>query len=106
MNRADAQKDSGWSKLSHRSWGPAVTIRFITDSQRVKVLRSLHRENLPDHKPLSPESIDFLFDYIETLETELERTTDMRFTDTIGSLAEQDSYYMARATAGLKGSQD
>jgi hypothetical protein len=83
-----------------------MSIRFVTDSQRVKVLRSLHRDNLPDRRPLTPESIDFLFAYIETLESELERSTDLRFTDTITSLAEQDSYYMARATAGLKHSQD
>ena len=79
-----------------------MSIRFVTDSQRVKVLRSLHRDDLPDKRPLTGESIDFLFDYIETLETELERTTDSRPTDTISSLAEQDAYYMARATAGLK----
>jgi hypothetical protein len=80
----------------------AMSIRFHTDSQRVKVLRSLHRDNVPDKRPLKPESIDFLFAYIETLETELERTTGVQFTNTISSLAEQDSYYMARATAGLK----
>ncbi len=79
-----------------------MSIRFVTDSQRVKVLRSLHRDDLPGKRPLTQESIDFLFDYIETLETELERATGARFADTISSLAEQDSYYMARATAGLK----
>jgi hypothetical protein len=79
-----------------------MTIRFVTDSQRVKVLRSLHRDELPNKQPLTLESLDFLFAYIETLETELERTTGAQFTDTISSLAEQDSYYMARATAGLK----
>ena len=83
-----------------------MSIRFVTDSQRVKVLRSLQRDNLPVKQPLSSESIDFLFAYIETLETELERTTGSGFTDTIGSLAEQDSYYMARATAGLRNSDD
>jgi hypothetical protein len=83
-----------------------MSIRFATDSQRVKVLRSLHRDSLPDRNPLTLECIDFLFDYIETLETELERTTAVRFTDTISSLAEQDSYYMARANAGLKHSKD
>ena len=83
-----------------------MSIRFVTDSQRVKVLRSLHRDNRPDRSPLTPESIDFLFDYIETLETELERTTGAHFSDTISSLAEQDSYYMARATAGLKHSDE
>ena len=76
-----------------------MSIRFVTDSQRVKVLRSLHRDNLAVKKPLSSESIDFLFAYIETLETELERTTDTRSADTITSLAETDSYYMARAIA-------
>lgn len=83
-----------------------MSIRFVTDSQRLKVLRSLHRDDLPNRQPLTRESIDFLFDYIETLESELERTTDVRFTDTITSLAEQDSYYMARATAGLRQFQD
>jgi len=83
-----------------------MSIRFSTDSQRAEVLRSLHRDDLPNKRPLTPESIAFLFDYIETLETELERTTGAGFTDTIGSLAEQDSYYMARATAGLKHSGD
>jgi len=77
-----------------------MSIRFITDSQRAKALRSQHRIGLPVRQPLSPESIDFLFDYIETLETELQRTTDTRFTDdTISSLAETDPYYMARAIA-------
>ena len=52
-----------------------MSIRFVTDSQRVKVLRSLHGDNLPDKRPLTQESIDFLFAYIETLETELERAT-------------------------------
>jgi hypothetical protein len=83
-----------------------MSIRFVTDSQRVKVLRSLHRDNLPERRLLTTESIDFLFAYIETLETELERTTGAQFSDTISSLAEQDSYYMARATAGLKHSSD
>ena len=83
-----------------------MSIRFVTDWKRVKVLRSLHRDNGPDKRSLTPESIEFLFDYIETLETELERTTGVRFTDTITSLAEQDDYYMARATAGLKRSHD
>jgi hypothetical protein len=83
-----------------------MSIRFHTDSQRAKVLRSLHRDDSPDKRLLTPESIDFLFAYIETLETELERTTGASFTDTISSLAEQDSYYMARATAGLKRSGD
>jgi len=82
-----------------------MSIRFVTDSQRAKVLRSLHRDKLPNSPPLTRESIDFLFDYIETLETELERTSDVRFTETITSLAEQDSYYMARATAGLEHSE-
>ena len=76
-----------------------MSIRFITDSKRVKALRSQHRDCLPDTQPLTSESIDFLFDYIETLETELERTTDTRSADTISSLAETDSYYMARAIA-------
>jgi len=80
-----------------------MSIRFITDSQRVKALRSTHRDCLPAKQPLSSESIDFLFDYIETLETELERTTDTRLTDdTISSLAETDPYYMARANAAMK----
>lgn len=79
-----------------------MSIRFVTDSKRVKVLRSLHRDKLPGGERLTAESIDFLFDYIETLETELERTSDVRFTETITSLADQDAYYMARATAGLK----
>jgi hypothetical protein len=83
-----------------------MSIRFVTDSQRVKVLRNLHRDNLPAKQPLTSESIEFLFAYIETLETELERTTESGFTDTIGSLAEQDSYYMARATAALKHGND
>ena len=83
-----------------------MSIRFITDSQRVKVLRSLHRDEVPVKQPLSSESIDFLFAYIETLETELERTTDTRLTDTISSLAETDSYYMARATAATQHSDD
>jgi hypothetical protein len=79
-----------------------MSIRFSTDSQRAKVLRGLHRDDLPNKQPLTSESIDFLLDYIETLETELERTTGSEFTDSIGSIAEQDSYYLARATAGLK----
>jgi hypothetical protein len=83
-----------------------MSIRFITDSQRVKVLRSLHRDELPARQPLTSESIEFLFAYIETLETELERTTDTRLTDTTSSLAETDSYYMARATAAMKHSND
>jgi hypothetical protein len=83
-----------------------MSIRFITDSQRVKVLRTLHRDELPPKQPLTSESIEFLFAYIETLETELERTTDTRLTDTISSLAETDSYYMARATAGLRNTTD
>ena len=83
-----------------------MSIRFITDSQRVKVLRTLHRDGLPTKQPLTSESIEFLFAYIETLETELERTTGAPFTDTISSLAEQDSYYMARATAGLRNTTD
>jgi hypothetical protein len=83
-----------------------MSIRFVTDSQRAKVLRSLHRDDLSNKRPLTPESIVFLFDYIETLETELARTTGSEFTDTIGSLAEQDSYYMARATAGFKHSDE
>jgi hypothetical protein len=66
-----------------------MSIRFITDSQRVKVLRSLHRDGLPAKQPLTSESIEFLLAYIETLETELERTTVAPFTDTISSLAEQ-----------------
>jgi hypothetical protein len=83
-----------------------MSIRFITDSQRVKVLRSLHRDGLPAKQLLTSESIEFLFAYIETLETELERTTDTRLTDTVSSLAETDSYYMARATAGMKHPND
>jgi hypothetical protein len=83
-----------------------MSIRFITDSQRVKVLRSQHRDELPAKQPLTSESIEFLFSYIETLETELERTTDTRLTDTISSLAETDSYYMARATAAMQHSND
>ena len=83
-----------------------MSIRFVTDSQRVKVLRRLHRDNLPVKQPLTSESIEFLFAYIETLETELERTAGSAFADTVGSLAEQDSYYMARATAGLGNSSD
>jgi hypothetical protein len=83
-----------------------MSIRFITDSQRVKVLRSLHRDELPAKQPLTSESIEFLFAYIETLETELERTTDTRLADTVSSLAETDSYYMARATAAMKHSND
>ena len=80
-----------------------MSIRFITDSQRVKALRNLHRDCAPAKQPLSSESVDFLFDYIETLETELERTTDTRFTDdTISSLAETDPYYLARANALMK----
>jgi hypothetical protein len=79
-----------------------MSIRFVTDSQRVKALRSLHRDGLPVKQPLTPESIDFLFAYIETLETELERTTDTRFTDSDSSLAETDPYYMARANAAMR----
>jgi hypothetical protein len=83
-----------------------MSIRFITDSQRVKVLRSLHRYGLSAKQPLTSESIEFLLAYIETLETELERTTGAPYTDTIASLAEQDSYYMARATAALRSSSN
>ena len=83
-----------------------MSIRFVTDSKRAKVLRSLHRDKLPDNRPLTRESNDFLFDYIETLETELERTTNLKFSDNNSPLAEQDSYYMARATAGLTHSDE
>ncbi len=61
-------------------------IRFVTDSQRAKLLRSLFQDNLPDSQPLSAESIQFLFAYIDTLETELERTTDAQFRDTTTSV--------------------
>ena len=83
-----------------------MSIRFITDSQRVKVLRSLHQDGVPAKQPLTSESIEFLLAYIETLETELERTTGAPFTDTISPLAEQDSHYMTRATAALRYSSD
>lgn len=79
-----------------------MSIRFSTDSQRVKVLKSLHRD-LVNPEPLSRESIDFLLEYIETLETELARCTDQTLgAHPVSSLADQDSYYMARATAGMK----
>ena len=85
-----------------------MSIRFSTDSQRAKVLRALHRDISSQERPLSRESIDFLFEFIETLETELARSTDIRFgePEPITALAEQDAYYMARATAGLKHSSD
>jgi hypothetical protein len=77
-----------------------MSIRFSTDSQRAKVLKALHRDASSQSYPLSRESIDFLFEYIETLETEIERSTD-RFGPE-PPLADHDPYYMARATAGLK----
>jgi len=57
---------------------------------------------------LSREAIEFLFEYIETLETELARSTNIRFDDPAAhsSLAAQDPYYEARATAGRKHSGD
>lgn len=85
-----------------------MSIRFSTDSQRAKVLKAHHRAPPTQVNPLSRESIDFLFEYIETLETELARSTDTEFagSESGTSLAEQDPYYMARATAGLKNSTD
>ena len=84
-----------------------MSIRFSTDSQRAKVLKGLHRDTSKE-QPLSREAIDFLFDYVETLETELARSTAIKFVEPepVTSLAEQDPYYMARATAGLKHSSD
>ena len=81
-----------------------MSIRFSTDSHRAKVLKSLHRDRINNPEPLSRESIDFLLEYIETLETEVARTTDQALgrSQEVASLADQDSYYMARATAGMK----
>ena len=76
-----------------------MSIRFSTDSQRAKVLKTLHRNPPTQENLLSGESIDFLFEYIETLESELARSTDTTIaaSESGTSLAETDPYYMARA---------
>ena len=80
-----------------------MSIRFSTDSKRVKVLKSLHQDRTNNPEPLSRESIDFLLEYIETLETEVARSTDQTLggSPTVTALAD-DPYYVARANAGIK----
>ena len=77
-----------------------MSIRFSTDSQRAEVLKALIRDPSSQAYPLSRESIDFLFEYIETLETEIARITDIRSGPE--PPLSNDPYYMARATAGLR----
>ena len=73
-----------------------MAIRFTTDSERVKVLKELHRTSLRDSKPISPEAIDFLFEYVETLETELAHWSNASPLQPLN-----EAYYEARGTVGL-----
>jgi len=73
-----------------------LAIRFTTDSERVKVLKELHRTSLRDSKPISPEAIDFLFEYVETLETELAHWSNI---SPKPMKPQDEAYYNARGTA-------
>ena len=62
-------------------------------------LRVMHRGGSYDLAPMNRESIDFLFDYIESLEYKLAQGIRVGEPKPVVSLAELDPYYMARAVA-------
>ena len=71
-----------------------MTIRFTTDCQRAKVLKELHSAKPHDATPISREAIDFLFEYIGTLETELAHWSNASPLQPLN-----EAYYEARGTA-------